>query len=158
MKSKLENLINSVVEEYCGQKKAVRPDNFAYDLHPPKDTQHGDLACNVAFKLAKVTCEKPAEIAAKLAALFEKKSAKDSPVEKIEIAGGGFINLYLRKEDLGSILIQIHEQGARYGASDFGRGKKVILEFVSANPTGPLTIAHGRQAAVGDCLAGDPHG
>lgn len=153
MKSKLENLINSVVEEYCGQKKAVRPDNFAYDLHPPKDTQHGDLACNVAFKLAKVTREKPAEIAGELAALFEKKSAKDSPVEKIEIAGGGFINLYLRKEDLGSILIQIHEQGARYGASDFGRGKKVILEFVSANPTGPLTIAHGRQAAVGDCLA-----
>ena len=153
MKSKLENLINSVANEYCKVQGVEKPAGFFYDLHPPKDTQHGDLACNVAFKLAKVTRQKPAEIAAKLMTLLEQKTAKDSPVKKTELAGGGFLNFFLRKEDLGSILVQIHEQDKNYGRSEFGRGKKAILEFVSANPTGPLTIAHGRQAAVGDCLA-----
>jgi len=153
MKSKIEILINSVVDDYCGQKGAAKPEGFVYDLHPPKDNQHGDLSCNVAFKLAKVTRQKPAEIAAELISMLEKKSAQDSLVEKTELAGGGFINFYLRKEDLGAVLLEIHKQDKDYGRSDFGKGKKAILEFVSANPTGPLTIAHGRQAAVGDCLA-----
>jgi len=153
MKSKIETLINSVVDEYCSQKGVAKPDGFAYDLHPPKDTQHGDFACNVAFRLAKVTHEKPALIAAATMSLIQEKAGKDSPIAKSEIAGGGFINFYLKKEDLGAVLLEIHKQDKNYGRSEFGKGKKAILEFVSANPTGPLTIAHGRQAAVGDCLA-----
>ncbi len=153
MKSKLESLINAVVECYCQAQGAAKPDGFAYDLHPPKDSQHGDLSCNVAFKLAKVTRQKPSDIAAALMALIQEKTSKGSPVEKTELAGGGFLNFYLRKEDLGAVLLEIHKQDKKYGRSDFGKGKKAILEFVSANPTGPLTIAHGRQAAVGDCLA-----
>ena len=142
MKSKIEILINSVVETYCGQQGAAKPEGFAYDLHPPKDSQHGDLSCNVAFKLAKVTRQKPSEIAAGLMSLLDQKSSQSSPVEKTELAGGGFINFYLRKEDLGSVLREIHQQDKNYGRSEFGKGKKAILEFVSANPTGPLTIAH----------------
>jgi arginyl-tRNA synthetase len=153
MKTKIEAIINTAVKNYCEKQDAVLPEGFSYDLHPPKDSQHGDLSCNVAFKLAKVTRQKPAEIAAGLVGLLEKKSAQDSVVEKIELAGGGFINLYLKKEDLGAVLLEIHKQDKNYGRSEFGKGKKAILEFVSANPTGPLTIAHGRQAAVGDCLA-----
>lgn len=153
MKLKIEELINQIAGEYCTAQGAEKPADFSYDLHPPKDSQHGDLACNVAFRLAKVTRQKPADIAAKMMALITAGSGKDSPVEKMEIAGGGFLNFYLKKEDLGSFLIQIHRQNADYGKTKFGSGKKVILEFVSANPTGPLTIAHGRQAAVGDCLA-----
>lgn len=153
MKKSIEVILHSVLSEYCKAHEAVLPDNFSYDLHPPKDSQHGDLSCNVAFKLAKVTRQKPSDIAAALMALIQEKTSKDSPVEKAELAGGGFINFYLRKEDLGAVLLEIHKQDKKYGRSDFGKGKKAILEFVSANPTGPLTIAHGRQAAVGDCLA-----
>ena len=153
MKPKLEILINSVVDDYCKAQGVVKPEAFAYDLHPPKDSLHGDLSCNVAFKLAKVTRQKPSEIAAGLLTLIEAKPAEHSPVEKTELAGGGFLNFYLRREDLGAVLLEIHKQDKNYGRSEFGKGKKAILEFVSANPTGPLTIAHGRQAAVGDCLA-----
>jgi arginyl-tRNA synthetase len=153
MKSKIEELINAIVKDYCTAQGATLPDHFSYDLHPPKETQHGDLACNVAFKLAKVTRQKPAEIASALLVLLGQKSAKDSPIEKAELAGGGFINFYLTKSGLGAVLLEIHQKDKNYGRSEFGKGKKAILEFVSANPTGPLTIAHGRQAAVGDCLA-----
>ncbi len=153
MKKSIETILQSILRDYCVAQGAILPDNFSYDLHPPKDSQHGDLSCNVAFKLAKVTRQKPSEIAAGLLSLLEQMPAKDSPVEKTELAGGGFINFYLRKEDLGAVLLEIHKQDQHYGRSEFGKGKKTILEFVSANPTGPLTIAHGRQAAVGDCLA-----
>ena len=153
MKKSIETIFQSILVDYCKAHGAILPDGFSYDLHPPKDSQHGDLSCNVAFKLAKVTRQKPSEIAAGLLGLLEQMPAKDSPVEKTELAGGGFINFYLRKEDLGAVLLEIHKQDQNYGKSEFGKGKKTILEFVSANPTGPLTIAHGRQAAVGDCLA-----
>lgn len=153
MKAKLENIINSVIEDYCEKQGVCLPDSLSYDLHPPKDTQHGDLSCNAAFKLAKLTRQKPAEIAVKLMTLLKEKGGKDSPISKVEVAGGAFLNFYLHKEDLGSVLREIHEQDKNYGRTKSGEGKKVILEFVSANPTGPLTIAHGRQAAVGDCLA-----
>lgn len=153
MKPKIEILIHSVVDEYCSQQGTAKPEGFAYDLHPPKDNQHGDLACNVAFRLAKVTRQKPADIANVLIGMLQEKTGKDSPVAKVEIAGGGFLNFYLTKSGLGSLLVGIHQQNEDYGRSAFGKGKKVVLEYVSANPTGPLTIAHGRQAAVGDCLA-----
>ena len=153
MKSKIEILINSVVDGYCSQQGVAKPDGFAYDLHPPKDAAMGDFACNVAFRLAALTRRKPAEIAAALLPLLEQKTGKDSPVVKIMVAGAGFLNFHLKREDLGALLVTIRKQDKEYGKSAFGHGKKVVLEFVSANPTGPLTIAHGRQAAVGDCLA-----
>jgi arginyl-tRNA synthetase len=153
MKSKIEEIINAASDGICRRNGVRKPEGFTYDLHPPKDTQHGDLSCNVAFKLAPVVHQKPSLVAADMMGLIKEKLGGDSPVEKVEIAGGAFFNFYLRKEDLGSVLLEIHKQDKNYGKSEFGKGKKVILEFVSANPTGPLTIAHGRQAAVGDCLA-----
>lgn len=153
MKKSIEVLIHAVLQDYCRDAGTVLPDDFGYDLHPPKDPQHGDLACNVAFKLAKLVHQKPAAIASQLLTLLTGPAIKNSPIEKAEMAGGGFINFYLKKEDLGSLLVQIQQQDHDFGKTKSGLGKKVILEFVSANPTGPLTIAHGRQAAVGDCLA-----
>ncbi|MFA5158984.1 MAG: arginine--tRNA ligase [Candidatus Omnitrophota bacterium] len=153
MKNKIENITDAAIKDYCEKQKAILPNGFSYDLHPPKDSQHGDLSCNIAFKLAKVTHEKPALIAATTMGLIQGKLGKDSSIEKMVLAGGGFINFYLKKEDLGAVLLEIHKQDKNYGKSEFGKGKKAILEFVSANPTGPLTIAHGRQAAIGDCLA-----
>lgn len=153
MKTKIEGLLQATVKKYCEDQNTVLPGDFSYDLHPPKEAAMGDLACNVAFKLAGLLRRKPAEIAAALLPLIEHKAGKDSPVAKITVAGAGFLNFYLKKEDLGALLLSIRKQDRDYGRSAFGHGKKVVLEFVSANPTGPLTIAHGRQAAVGDCLA-----
>ncbi len=153
MKSQIETLINSAVESYCKAHEVSKPEGFTYDLQPPKENLHGDLACNVAFKLAKVTHQKPMEIADEIMSFLGKNTGDDSAVQKIEIAGGAFLNFYLKKQSLGTILLEIHKQNEDYGRSNkFGKGKKTVVEFVSANPTGPLTIAHGRQAAVGDAL------
>jgi arginyl-tRNA synthetase len=92
MKSKLENLINAVIAEYCAQETISKPDGFSYDLSSSQRYPAWDLACNVAFKLAKITRQKPADIAGKLMAQLDAKVAKDSPIEKTELAGGGFIN------------------------------------------------------------------
>lgn len=153
MKTKIETILSAVLRDYCAGQGVTLPDTFNYDLHPPKDAAMGDLACNVAFKLATLLRRKPAEIAAELLPKLQEKAGQDSPVAKIAVAGAGFLNFYLKKEDLGALLVIIRAQDRDYGRSAFGKGKKVVLEFVSANPTGPLTIAHGRQAAVGDCLA-----
>ena len=151
MKSKIEVILNQVAKELCEAQGASLPGGFDYNLHPPKESQHGDLATNVAFKLSKILRKKPSEIAETIVTHIEKKG-KDSPVDRMDIAGGGFINFHLKKADLGAVIVNIHKADKRYGRSEFGKGKKVIVEFVSANPTGPLTIAHGRQAAVGDAL------
>lgn len=155
MKSHIDSLIEKILREYSGRKGFDLPEDFGFELVPSKDPAHGDFASNVAFKLAKLARAKPSLIADELVLLLERESRQEKAagVERVEVAGGGFLNFYLTRTSLGQILIEIHKQGERYGHSDFGKGRKALLEFVSANPTGPLTIAHGRQAAVGDALA-----
>ncbi len=118
-------------------------------VEPPRDAEHGDLALNAAMVLGKQAGRTPRDLAGLLTAPLE---APDW-VEKAEIAGPGFINLTLSTafwhERLGDILAA----GTDYGSSDLGAGKKVNVEFVSANPTGPLHVGHGRGAVVGDALA-----
>lgn len=155
MKTQLESVIQEMVAGFVERNKIELPANFIFDLVTSKDPAHGDFACNAAFKLAKIASRKPSVIADDLIAILQSPAFKSESAEiinKAEVAGGGFINFYLKKASLGKILIEAHQKGARYGFSDFGKAEKVILEFVSANPTGPLTIAHGRQAAVGDSL------
>jgi len=114
-----------------------------------RDRAHGDYASNLALLLAKPARSKPRDIAEKLVAAIE---AGDT-VQKIEIAGPGFINFFLGDEAWHSVIDDILVQGDRYGRSDYGKGKRIQVEFVSANPTGPLHVGHGRGAAYGAAVA-----
>jgi arginyl-tRNA synthetase len=119
-------------------------------LERPKDPAHGDVATNLALALAKTLKEKPRDVAAKLIAALQ---LPPGFVRKVEIAGPGFINFFLAGEQVVAVLPVILAAGAGYGQSNVGRGAKVNVEFVSANPTGPLHVGHGRGAALGDGIA-----
>ncbi len=147
MKTQLKELILKSAADLCGGNL---PAGFDFELMPPKDIAHGDLACNVAMKISKIVGKNPRETALLIQKNLE--ATRSEILEKIEIAGPGFINFYLKKSALGTIVLDILKNPDRYGFSDYGQGLKTVVEFVSANPTGPLTIAHGRQAAIGDCL------
>lgn len=152
MNEGLIQLIREAAAKYAGDKGFALPEPFQIDLVVTKDSAHGDLASNVAFKLAKPAQKKPAEAAKELLPYIQ-KGTDSAMIEKMEIAGAGFINFFLSKASMGQVLLDVQKQDKDYGKSDMGKGKKVLLEYVSANPTGPLTIAHGRQAVVGDALA-----
>lgn len=118
-------------------------------LDKPKKEEFGDFSTNIAMLLAPVEKKAPREIAKAIA----ERIGADPGVEKCEVAGPGFINIFLKKGFWLGVLEEIIKSGAGYGASDIGGGRKVQVEFVSANPTGPLHIGHGRGAAVGDALS-----
>lgn len=119
-------------------------------LTPPKQESHGDFACNVALMLAKPAKKNPREIATRLVdALGDAKGL----LEKVDIAGPGFINLFASTAAWHASLADVIEAGGEYIRSDHGGDKKILLEYVSANPTGPLHVAHGRGAVTGDVVA-----
>ncbi len=118
-------------------------------LEIPKDKSHGDFACNIAMMLAKPFKTAPRKIAEGIVNNLE----KDANIEKVEIAGAGFINFYLTNNYLYSVLDAIEKMGTDYGKIDMGKGKKVMIEFVSANPTGPMHMGNARGGALGDCMA-----
>ena len=129
------------------------PERLAYDniaVEPPRDPAHGDMATNAAMALAKAAKTPPRELAAKLAP----KLAEDPRIESADIAGPGFINLRLAPTVWLGAFSAALEAGARFGAATQGADKKVNVEFVSANPTGPLHVGHTRGAVFGDALAG----
>jgi len=119
-------------------------------LERPRDPTHGDVATNVALTLARSLKRSPREIADELAAGLDLVRAG---VEAVEVAGPGFLNFRLASGAVASVLGDILAQDERYGRSDVGAGRVVMVEFVSANPTGPLHLGHGRQAALGDAIA-----
>lgn len=120
------------------------------ELDIPKSPQHGDYASNVAMAFSRSLKRKPREIAAEIVKNFEDR---EQFVDKIEIAGPGFLNFYIKPHAWHGVLVEIHRQGKEYGRQNAGNGERVQVEFVSANPTGPLHIGHGRGAATGDALA-----
>ncbi len=122
----------------------------AIELERPRDPAHGDVATNLALTLAKSLTQKPRAVAERLVAGL---ALPQGLVRKIDVAGPGFINFHLAEAQLASVLEAVLEAGARYGRSDAGQGRAVNVEFVSANPTGPLHVGHGRQAALGDAIA-----
>ena len=123
--------------------------DVAIVLERPKQAQHGDYACNLAMQLAKLLRQKPRDIATALIAALP-----PSPfLARTEIAGAGFINCFFAAEAHQSLVAHILATGCAYGRSTLGAGRKVQVEFVSANPTGPLHVGHGRQAALGDAIA-----
>jgi arginyl-tRNA synthetase len=123
---------------------------------PPKNSAHGDLSSDIAFKISKRLKAPPAATAEKALGILKEKirhSILNACVERIEIVPPGFINFYFNENFFSNVLKKIYVENEAYGKSQVGRARRVIIEYVSANPTGPLTIAHGRQACVGDALA-----
>ena len=124
-------------------------DLSAVMLHPPREAAHGDMATNAALVLAKPSGIKPRDLADMIKPALENIAG----VQKIEIAGPGFINLYLHDDVWQKELAHILAAGENYGKSAIGAGEKVNIEYVSANPTGPMHIGHARGAVFGDALA-----
>ena len=125
-------------------------------LEFPTDNRFGDFSTNVALKLSKLLKRPPQVIAAELAACLQQeitKSELTKLISQVKVEGAGFINFYLKENYFYEKLKLIIAKGKEALRSDIGSGKKVLIEFVSANPTGALSVAHARQAAVGDCLA-----
>jgi arginyl-tRNA synthetase len=126
-------------------------EDFEPELEIPSLAQHGDYATNAAMVLAKSLKKNPREIAEKLSEPITSLGA--NMLDRLEIAGPGFINFFIKKEAFRRVLPMVFEQGENFGKTDVGKGRFVQVEFVSANPTGPLHVGHGRGAAVGDALA-----
>src|SRR5580700_10834319 len=124
-------------------------DQSRVTVEPPRDPAHGDIATNAAMVLAKDAGRKPRELAEAIAG----KLRADALVAKVDVAGPGFINLTLRPAAWIAALRGAVRLGAQYGASDIGQGELVNVEYVSANPTGPIHVGHGRGAVFGDALA-----
>ena len=122
----------------------------AFEIETPKIAEHGDFASNIALVLASQAKQAPRQIAE---SLKQHLSPPEGLIAKVEIAGPGFINFFIQDSYWYKVLPEIHRLGPAYGNSDLGAGKKLQVEFVSANPTGPLHIGHGRGAALGDALA-----
>ena len=119
-------------------------------LERPRESGHGDLATNLALVLARTRKRPPRQVAEEI---LQQLSLSREVVARTEVAGPGFINFWLAESELASALEAMIRAGERYGRAEFGRGIRVNVEFVSANPTGPLHVGHGRGAAIGDALA-----
>ena len=144
MKTELASIISSALDQ-------ILEDSSAIDIHieRPKTLEHGDYSTNIALQLTKILKKNPREIAQ----LIIEKVGLDPSIDRLEIAGPGFINFYLSSAGKSSIINNIFSQSTNYGHNLTGKNQKLQVEFVSANPTGPLHIGHGRGAAIGDSLA-----
>jgi arginyl-tRNA synthetase len=149
MKDALRGLISRALEKACADGALSLERIPVPHLEVPRDTGHGDLASNVAMSLAKPARMAPRAIAE---AICERLEDSDL-LSAVEIAGPGFINFTFSDDAWRARLLEILEAGERFGSSSLGKGRRVQVEFVSANPTGPLHIGHGRGAVVGDALA-----
>ena len=157
----MSKLVNQTVQDIkeavlAAAGRAVADGKFpaeplpAFGVEIPADRTHGDYAVNAAMVWARALKSAPRKIAETILEYADFTAAR---VERAEIAGPGFINLFLSDRFYAGVLEEIAERGEDYGSSDLGKGKKVMVEFVSANPTGPMHIGNARGGALGDCLA-----
>ena len=149
MKQKIEDLIQHPITALKTEGIISSELNPQIIIDRARDAQHGDFASNLALVLAKPAQLNPRELALKIIAALP----QDEAVTKVEIAGPGFINFFINPDSQYQIVSQIHAQGNAYGLSKVGAEKKIQVEFVSANPTGPLHVGHGRGAAYGSVVA-----
>lgn len=133
------------------QKAELVEDTSVLNIHleTPRNKENGDYATNIAMQLTKLAKKPPRAIAE---AILENLDQKGSNIEKVEIAGPGFMNITLRKDYLAEVVTTVLQQGKEYGRSNAGKNEKIQVEFVSANPTGDLHLGHARGASVGDSL------
>lgn len=149
MNNKIEKLIFQAIKN-SGIAHKIDDPHSMIEIERPKESSHGHFSSNLAMKLPRYLKKPPREIAE---TIVENIPDKPDLIEKVEIKGPGFINFFMTESALQSIITEIQEQGQDFGKNDQGEGQKTIVEFVSANPTGPLTVGHGRQAVLGDCIA-----
>ncbi len=150
MKDTLQSAVRNALQT-CYRAETLTSGIYPdFAIETPNLSEHGDFAVNVAMLLAKAEKMPPRKIAE---ILMQELNAEGSIWSKVEIAGPGFINFFLTPVCWYQVLESVYRQGERYGASAVGTGKRVQVEFVSANPTGPLHIGHGRGAATGDAVA-----
>ncbi len=150
----VRRITESFIQAGIKRKKAswgALPD-VAVVVEIPRVAEHGDFSTNAAMQLAKPIGRKPREVAEALVAAI-RESDDRGWFRDLTVAGPGFINMVLSDDAWREVLATALSKGERFGSSDLGRGEKLLLEFVSANPTGPLHVGHGRGAAVGDALA-----
>ena len=155
MLNSLKKNLQELLEESLKPQFADEKDVPQVEFEVPADKKYGDFSCNVAMKSAKVLRKSPIAIAGDFLECIEaaiSKSDLAGLIDNVEVKAPGFINFYVSSKALYLILKEIFEKKNEYGKSDFGKGKKLQIEFVSANPTGPLSVAHARQAVVGDVL------
>jgi arginyl-tRNA synthetase len=149
--------LKTLIEKLLRQALATLPDDLlpaslkdsGVEIERTRDAQHGDFASNIAMQLGKATRQNPRKLAL---ALLAGIPPHDS-IAKVEIAGAGFINFFVKEGAYRAEIGRVLDEGAGYGRSQFGRGHSVLVEFVSANPTGPLHVGHGRHAAFGATVA-----
>jgi len=149
LKTQIETLVSQALKSLAGTALPAEVAAVEPRVERTRDARHGDFACNVAMTLAKPARKNPREIAG----LIQAALPPSDLVEATDIAGPGFINFRLSARAFQHEVAAIQEQGAVYGHNDAGAGQSVIVEFVSANPTGPLHVGHGRGAAYGDSVA-----
>lgn len=149
MKQEISQLLMQALKRLREQRALAIEEPETVHLEPARDPRHGDFASNIALVLAKPARMPPQELAQAIVAALP-----ESPVlTRVEVAGPGFINFHLAPRALLAVIEHILTQGDRYGCSQIGAGVRVLIEFVSANPTGPLHVGHGRGAAYGAALA-----
>lgn len=149
IKLSLEERIRGIIDKMSGEKGVEIPDKAKIYLERPKREGQGDWACSAALQLGKVFGMAPRDLAEQVASAL----GEDPLVKSVEVAGPGFINITLSQDWIGDLVKKVLSAGSNYGRVEDGGGKRVQVEFVSANPTGPLHMGHGRGAAVGDITA-----
>lgn len=146
LKKRIDACFDRGVQE--GAWTAAAADRFTVEV--PKHEGQGDFSTNLAMVVAGLEKRRPREVAGLFAAMF---ALETDLVARVEVAGPGFVNFFLQEGVWSSVLAPIYAEAERFGVSDVGKGRKVMVEFVSANPTGPLSIGHGRNAILGDAIA-----
>ncbi len=149
-KEQIKNIIINAAEKSIADGVFEKTALTDFTVEVPKDRANGDYAVNAAMVWSRLFKKAPRQIAETLMASAD---FKDTYIEKFVIAGPGFINFYLSQKYYADIVLDVESKGADYGKSNFGEGKRVLVEFVSANPTGPMHIGNARGGALGDCLA-----
>lgn len=149
VKAAVETWLNESISELKLQGVIPAEFNVSAKVTHTKDKSHGDFASNAALMLAKQAKRAPREVAQLIVDIL----GEHKEIDKLEIAGPGFINFFLSQAASTQVIETVLKQGSKFGHSNLGNGQKVQVEYVSANPTGPLHIGHGRGAAVGDCIA-----
>lgn len=150
MKTRLREAVQQAVKQCYDEQLLTCEQCPDFAIEVPSHLEHGDFAVNVAMLLARAEKKSPRQIAERIVAKLENM---DGVWRRLEIAGPGFINFFLMPHSWFAVLADVYAQGAQYGRSRVGNGRRVQVEFVSANPTGPLHIGHGRGAATGDAVA-----
>ncbi|MBT4812314.1 MAG: arginine--tRNA ligase, partial [Thiotrichales bacterium] len=149
MKTQLQQLIEAALSQLCNDGTLQLETLPTALVERTRDRTHGDFATNMAMVLAKQAKRNPRE----LAQLLLDALPESELVVKTEIAGPGFINFFVSDAAYATVIAQVFEQSSSYGKSQVGAGQKVLMEYVSANPTGPLHVGHGRGAAYGAATA-----